>query len=78
MGEILHFGIISIILEVSNNGEFALQVDRTPQGFFQGMKSIIEDAELRKKYENKSKQRSVIFDDTLAINNYIRLFKEKK
>ena len=64
--------------EVSNNGEFALQVDRTPQGFFQGMKSIIEDAELRKKYENKSKQRSVIFDDTLAINNYIRLFKEKK
>ena len=63
--------------EVSNNGEFALQVDRTPQGFFEGMKNIIEDPYLLKTYENKSKQRSVIFDDTLAINNYIQLFNEK-
>jgi len=64
--------------EVSNNGEFALQVARTPQGFFKGMKRFIENAELRKKYENKSKQRSVIFNDTLAINNYIQLFNEKQ
>lgn len=64
--------------EVSNNGEFALQVDRTPQGFFEGMKKIIEDPDLLKTYENKSKQRSVIFDDTLAINNYKQLFNEKQ
>ena len=62
--------------EVSNNGEYALQVARTPEGFFQGMKRFIENVELRKEYENKSEQRSVIFDDTLAINNYIRLFNE--
>ena len=62
--------------EVSNNGEFSLQVARTPRGFSQGMKRFIEDAELRKKYENKSKLRSVIFNDTLAINNYIQLFNE--
>ena len=60
--------------EVTNNGEFALQVDRTPQGFFQGMKSIMEDVELLKTYENKAKQRSVIFDDTVAMNHYTQLF----
>ena len=60
--------------EVSNNGEFALQVARKPEGFSQAMKCFIENAELRKKNENISEQRSVIFNDTLAINNYMQLF----
>jgi glycosyltransferase involved in cell wall biosynthesis len=64
--------------EVSNNGEFALQVERTPQGFFEGMKSIIEDAELLKTYENKAKQRSNIFDDKLAMNSYMQLFNKEQ
>jgi glycosyltransferase involved in cell wall biosynthesis len=56
-----------------DEGVYGLMKEQTPQAIFEGLKLMIDDPDLRKKYSLKSKERSKLFDIDKAINEYEKL-----
>lgn len=65
---------ISGCREVSNNGEFALQVERTKEDLYMAMKKMIQDPKTVNYFKKQSRIRCEIFDDKVALEKYFKLF----
>lgn len=53
--------------EIVDNGMYGLMVDQSIDGIYKGLKEMIINDELRNKYKEKSVERSLMFDDELAM-----------